>query len=146
MMKYLTVIVAFLTIFSSCTKDTEETTAATTASYLGKWTLVKTSGSIPNSEATGTAMEWQEFYLFKNDGTFIKCRVRNGVKTTASGTYTTQNYPEGMCLELTYPKDNELIGNCFSNLIEGLCIKANNTLSSGWSACDGPGLEYQKVD
>jgi hypothetical protein len=145
-MRYLTIIVAFLTIFSSCTKDTEETTAVTTAGYLGKWTLVKTSGSIPNSEATGTAMEWQEFYLFNNDGTFIKSRVRNGVKTTASGTYTTQNYPEGMYLELTYSKDNELIGNCFSNLIEGLYIKANNTLSSNWSACDGPGLEYQKVD
>jgi hypothetical protein len=145
-MKYLTIIIAFLTIFSSCTKDTEETTASTTADYLGKWTLVKTSGSISNSEVTGTAMEWQEFYLFKNDRTFIKSRVRNEVKTTFSGTYTIKNSPNTRYLELTYPNDNETIGNCTGDLIEDLCFTANNTLSSTWSACDGPGLEYQKVD
>jgi hypothetical protein len=30
------------------------------------------SGSIPNSETTGAAMEWQEFYLFNTNGTFTK--------------------------------------------------------------------------
>jgi hypothetical protein len=30
------------------------------------------SGSIPNSETTGTTMEWQEFYLFNTNGTFTK--------------------------------------------------------------------------
>jgi hypothetical protein len=29
-------------------------------------------GSIPNSETTGAAMEWQEFYLFNTNGTFTK--------------------------------------------------------------------------
>jgi hypothetical protein len=146
MMRYLTIIVAFLTIFSSCTKDTEETTAATTAGHLEKWELVKMSGSIPNSETTGTAMEWQEYYLFNNDGTFTKFRIRNKIETKATGTYTTIYDQYGKYLELTYPNDNELIGNCLGDLKEILFLKANNTLSSSWSACDGPGLEYKMVD
>ena len=104
------------------------------------------SGSIPNSETTGAAMEWQEYYLFNNDGTFTKSRIRNKIETKATGTYTTINNQYGKYLELTYPNDNELIGNCLGDLKEELYFKANNTLSSGWTACDGPGLEYQKVD
>jgi hypothetical protein len=142
-MKRLTFIVAFLCVFYSCTKDSVETV---TTDYHGKWALIKMSGSIPNSEALGADMEWQEFYLFKNDGTFTKSRVRNEVKTTFSGTYTIKNSPNTRYLELTYPNDNETIGNCTGDLIEDLCFTANNTLSSTWSACDGPGLEYQKVD
>lgn len=142
-MKNLAIIVVFLTIFSSCTKDTEEDT--TTADYHGKWTLVKMSGSMINSETTGTAMEWQEYYLFNNDGTFTKSRTRNTIKTTVSGTYITQNNSDVMYLELTYPQDSDIIGSCYGNLKEELYFKTNNTLSSGWSACDGPGLDYQKV-
>lgn len=142
-MKSLAIIVVFLTIFSSCTKDTEENT--TTADYHGKWTLVKMSGSMINSETTGTAMEWQEYYLFNNDGTFTKSRTRNTIKTTVSGTYITQNNSDVMYLELTYPQDSDIIGSCYGNLKEELYFKTNNTLSSGWSACDGPGLDYQKV-
>lgn len=144
MVRYLILIVAFLTVFSSCTKDTEETTV----DYLEKWTLVKMSGSIPNSETTGAAMEWQEYYLFNKDGTFTKSRIQNKIETKATGTYITItiNNQYGKYLELTYLKDNEIIGSCFGNLKEDLYFKTNNTLSSAWSACDGPGLEYQKVD
>lgn len=142
-MKRLTIVVVFLSVFSSCTKDTEETT---TTDYHGKWTLVKMSGSMLNSETSGTAMEWQEYYLFNNDGTFTKSRVRNTVETKATGTYTTIHYHHEKHLELTYPIDNDIIGNCSGDLKEDLYFAANNTLSSGWSACDGPGLEYQKVD
>jgi hypothetical protein len=145
-MKHLTFIIVFLSIFSSCTKDTEETTAVTTTDYLEKWTLVKMSGSMLNSETSGTAMEWQECYLLNNDGTFTKSRIRNSVETKATGTYTTINYKDGKYLELTYLNDNDIIGNCYGNLKEELYYIANNTLSSTWKNCDGPGLEYQKVD
>jgi hypothetical protein len=141
-MRHLAFIITFLAVFSSCTKDTEETTV----DYLEKWTLVKMSGFMPNSETTGTDMEWQEYYLFNKDGTFEKSRIRNKIETKAIGTYTTINYQYGKYLELTYLKDNEIIGSCFGNLKEDLYFKTNNTLSSAWSACDGPGLEYQKVD
>jgi hypothetical protein len=140
----LTIIVIFLSVFSSCTKNTEENT--TTADYHGKWTLVKMSGSMFNSVTTGTAMDWQEFYLFNNDGTFTKSRTRNTVKTTVSGTYTAKNNSEGLYLELTYPKDSELIGSCYGNLKEELYFPDSETLSSTWRNCDGPGLDYEKVD
>lgn len=143
-MKCLTLIITFLTVFSSCTKDTE--VATTTTDYLGKWTLVKMSGSMINSVTTGTAMEWQESYLFKNDGTFEKTRIRGTVEIKALGTYTMIQHQDGKYLELIYAKDSELIGSCFGNLKEELYFATNTTLSSTWSACDGPGLEYQKVN
>ncbi len=143
-MKRLALIIAFLFVFSSCTKDTEE--ATTTADYYGKWTLVKMSGSMINSVTTGTAMGWQEFYLFKNDGTFEKSRMRNTVETKAVGTYTAIDYQDGKYLELIYTNDSEIIGSCYGNLTESLYFSAVNTLSSTWRACDGPGLDYQKVD
>jgi hypothetical protein len=140
----LTIIVIFLSVFSSCTKNTDERT--TTADYHGKWTLVKMSGSMFNSVTTGTAMDWQEFYLFKNDGTFTKSRTRNAVKITVSGTYSVQNNSDRLYLELTYPKDSELIGSCYENRKEELYFPDSTTLSSTWRNCDGPGLDYEKVD
>jgi hypothetical protein len=142
-MRHLTIFITFLSVFSSCTKETEE---ITTTNYDEKWTLVKMSGSLINSVSTGVAMEWQEYYLLKNDGTFSKSRIRNEVETKVSGTYTIIYYQDKKHLELTYPIDNDIIGNCSGDLKEELYFTSNNTLSSTWSACDGPGLEYLKVD
>ena len=141
-MKILIIFVVFLTIFSSCSKDDGVTIDNT--GYYGKWTLVAMSGSIPNSETTGAAMAWQEFYLFNTNGTFTKSREENSVKTTLSGTYTTTTQSDGIFFELTYPNDSEIIGSCYGNQKEILFLNANNSLSSTWSHCDGPGLEYKK--
>ncbi|MDI6046706.1 hypothetical protein [Flavobacterium yafengii] len=141
-MKKLIILVALLTIFSSCSEDEAE--AIVTTDYYGKWTLVSMSGSFQNSGTTGTAMAWQEFYLFNTNGTFTKSRERNGVKTTLSGTYTTTTQSDGIYFELTYPNDSEIIGSCYGNQKEVLYLTANNSLSSTWSYCDGPGLEYKK--
>jgi hypothetical protein len=140
-MKNLIVLIAFLTIFNSCSKDN---VAMDNTGYYGKWTLVAMSGSIPNSEVTGAAMEWQEFYLFNTNGTFTKSRERNGVKTTLSGTYTTTTQSDGIFFELIYPNDSEIIGSCYGNQKEVLYLIDNNSLSSTWSYCDGPGLKYKK--
>ena len=140
-MKHLVILIAFLSVFSSCSKDTG---AIDNTGYYEKWTLVKMSGSMANSETTGAAMEWQEFYLFNSNGTFTKSRDRNGIKTTISGTYTTANHSDGIYFELVYPNDSELIGSCYGNLKEELYLTASNTLSSTWKNCDGPGLEYKK--
>jgi hypothetical protein len=140
-MKHIIILFTFLSIFNSCSKDSVQTD---NTGYYGKWTLVKMSGSKANSETTGTAMEWQEFYLFNSNGTFTKSRERNGVSSTATGTYTTTMHPEGIYFELIYPNDSELIGSCYGNLKEELYLTASNTLSSTWKNCDGPGLEYKK--
>jgi hypothetical protein len=140
-MKHFTILVAFFSIFNSCSKDA---IATDSLGYYGKWTLVKMSGSMANSETTGTAMEWQEFYLFNTNGTFTKSRERNAIKTTISGTYVATTHSDGMYLELTYPNDSEIIGSCYGNQKEILYFTDNNNLSSTWKSCDGPGLEYKK--
>ncbi|HEX9153114.1 MAG TPA: hypothetical protein VF842_13570 [Flavobacterium sp.] len=134
-------ILAFLSFFNSCSKDA---VAADSAGYYGKWTLIKMSGTLSNSETTGAAMEWHEFYLLNSDGTFTKSRERNAIKTTISGTYTASNHSDGIYLELTYPNDSEIIGSCYGNLKEELYITEDTTLSNTWKNCDGPGLEYIK--
>lgn len=140
-MKHLVILIAFLFVFSSCSKDAVVTDSS---GYYGKWTLVKMSGSMANSETTGAAMEWQEFYLFNTNGTFTKSREQNGFKRTVSGIYTATNRTDGIYFELIYPKDSELIGSCYGNLKEELYLTASNILSSTWKNCDGPGLEYKK--
>ncbi|KIA86798.1 hypothetical protein [Flavobacterium sp. AED] len=140
-MKHFVILVAFLSIFNSCSKDA---VVNDSMGYYGKWTLVKMSGSMANSETTGTAMEWQEFYLFNTNGTFTKSRERNAIKTTISGTYVTSIHSDGMYLELTYPNDSEIIGSCYGNQKEMLYFTDNNNLSNTWKSCDGPGLEYKK--
>jgi hypothetical protein len=141
-MKKQIILVAFLAIFSSCSKDEAE--AIVTTDFYGKWTLVAMTGSFQNSGTTGAAMEWQEYYLFNTNGTFTKSRERNGITTTLSGTYTTTNQSDGIFFELTYPNDSEIIGSCYGNQKEGLYLTDNNSLSSTWSYCDGPGLKYKK--
>jgi hypothetical protein len=141
-MKTPIIIFIFLTVLNSCSKDDGVTTDST--GYYGKWTLVAMSGSILNSETTGAAMEWQEFYFFNTNGTFIKSRESNSVKTSISGTYTTTIQSDGTSFELTYPNDSEIIGSCFGNKKEILLLTANNSLSNTWNFCDGPSLKYRK--
>ena len=141
-MKKLIILVAFFSFLSSCSKG--DTVTMNSTGYYGKWTLVSMSGSIPNSETTGAAMEWQEFYLFNTNGTFTKSRKKNSAKTSISGTYTTTTQSDGIYFDLTYPEDSELIGSCYGNLKEGLYLADNNSLSSTWSYCDGPVLQYKK--
>jgi hypothetical protein len=63
------------------------------------------SGSIPNSETTGTAMEWQEFYLFNTNGTFTKSREENSVNHFRE-LIRQQPQSDGIFFELTYPNDS----------------------------------------
>lgn len=141
-MKTPIIIFIFLTVFNSCSKDDGVTIDST--GYYGKWTLVAMSGSLPNSEVSGTAMAWQEFYIFKADGTFTKTRDSKSMTTTLSGTYTATSKEEGTSFELTYPNDSEIIGSCFGNKKEILLLTANNSLSNTWNFCDGPSLKYRK--
>jgi hypothetical protein len=115
--------------------------------YPQKWKLVKMTGSMANSETTGSAMSWQETYLLKSDNSFIKSRVRDNVTTEAKGTYAfTQTNNENL-LVLTYDANNELIGSCLSNsLQESFMVRSTTSVYSTWQMCDGPGLEYERIE
>ena len=111
------------------------------------WTLVKMSGSIKDSEATGTKMAWQEVITLTPDKTFLKTRVRNSKTSHASGIFTMEKNSVDSRYELilSYPSEGELLGSCQSQeLREVYILESNCKLTGTWSACDGPGLEYKR--
>lgn len=113
---------------------------------IGKWKLIQMTGNIPNSETTGTEMEWQETYQLNTDGTFQKSRNRDGIITEVSGTYNLVDSSNERFIEFIFDDESEIIGSCYSNLKEEMFFQSDNTFSSTWSACDGPGLKYEKED
>jgi hypothetical protein len=110
------------------------------------WILVKMTGQIRNSETVGEKMAWQEYYLLKSDGTFIKYRERDGINFSASGNFSFVERADGKYLELSYNEDSQIVGSCYNNQTESLWLESNNILTSTWFACDGPGLVYKRKE
>ena len=138
MRKYLVLCCCYLLIIS-CSNN-EEAIEETSSQI---WQLVKMTGNVEGSETTGTAMEWQEFYMLKFDGTFLKSRYRNDVNTEVKGSYSYKTINEQEFIVFTYFEENELIANCTSTLEEYLLVQDYKLIGT-WNACDGPALEYQK--
>lgn len=140
----------FLSIlFVSCsTYDGMESTEVELQFKSQKWQLVRMTGSFVGSVTAGEGMEWQEFYVFNLDGTFLKSRTRDGEKMEATGTFEVAEYDndDRDYLELTFEKGLELAGSCYGDSQETLIYRSSNELSSTWLACDGPGLDYILVE
>lgn len=114
--------------------------------YYDKWELVEMSGNMANMPAaTGSEMEWQEYYILNLDSTFTKSRKRDDIVKEESGTYVFVALSDGKYLELSYKSDNDLIGNCTSEPRELLKLNSDNTMIGTWWACDGPGLVYKRA-
>lgn len=128
----------------SCS-NTEEENIPTLDANSQKWELVKMTGSFAGSETTGADMEWQEYYIFNSDATFIKSRNWDGEVKEASGSYTTETLNEQKYLELTYSKGEGLVASCTSNKKEQLYFVKGDILRGSWAACDGPVLEYKQL-
>lgn len=111
----------------------------------GKWELVKMSGRTLNSETSGTDMEWQEFYLLNDNGTFTKSRTFASNTSQSTGTYKTNTNGTENYIELTYSSQSDIIGSCYGNLKEELYYDTTDVLVSTWQNCDGPRLEYRKI-
>lgn len=112
-----------------------------------KWELRRMTGSFVGSETTGDAMDWQEYYLFTPQGTFVKSRTRDGLVVEAKGTFEVVEYESDIAhyLELTYETGKALAGNCTGDNTEILMYRSASEISSIWMACDGPGLDYVLV-
>ncbi len=137
------ILVALLLIVITACEDNDPVTPELEGE---QWQLVKMWGQVPNSETTGEDMEWQEYYLLMDDDTFIKSRTRDGVVEEAGGKYSFQELADGTYLVLDYEEDSALMGNCFGNQQEQLFLETEKTLIGTWQACDGPGLEYERVE
>jgi hypothetical protein len=139
-----------LVVFTSCTYNNvikpEKNNELIPPQAPTKWQLIQMTGNIANDPpVTGSNMDWQEWYILYPNHSFTKTRVRDKVTTSASGSYAMVTSSDGQYLELSYPTNNNLIGNCSAEPKEFLVIKSEDELASTWSACDGPGLLYKKV-
>jgi len=144
-MKRYSALLLFLVFFASCAEDDDFGLESTQFVFSDqKWELVQMSGSFQNSETTGEEMDWQEYYIFSPEGTFIKSRTVDEEVTEATGTFEVVEYDNDLnhYLELTYQTGNELVGNCTGDDKELLIYRNSTMISSLWMACDGPGLDY----
>ncbi|RIJ36825.1 hypothetical protein [Pontibacter oryzae] len=148
-MKKLVVLPLLVLVLFSCDKEKLSAEAELTFKELSepqKWELVKMSGQIADSETTGKAMPWQEYYTFNPDGSFTKVRAVEGSLISATGTYKYHITHSEKYIELIYPAYNDLIGSCTSAELKETLIVNENGLQSNWWACDGPGLWYKLAD
>jgi hypothetical protein len=135
------IFIAFALLISCSGTDV----IVTQAGCQGKWELVKMSGRTLNSETLGTEMEWQEFYLLNDNGTFSKSRTIASNTSQSTGTYNTNTNGTESYIELTYSTQSDIIGSCYGNLKEELYFNTSAILISTWQNCDGPRLEYRKI-
>lgn len=143
-MKTQILFLMLIGILFSCNKNDDDINMET--EITGNWKLIQMTGSIPNSETTGSEMEWQENYRLNADGTFLKLRERDGVITEALGTYNLINNSDKPLLELTFDTESEIIGSCTSKTQETMNLQSETIFLSSWNACDGPGLKYKKMN
>jgi hypothetical protein len=153
MMKKLIVnLMLGLTLFS-CTKeadltlkeDLDQEESGSLPEGTQKWQLVKTFGSIINSQQTGSNMPYQEYYLLNADSTFVKSRTQDGKLTKAEGTYSINNSNDKEYFKLTYATGIELIQNCTGTDIEFLYKVSQDNLQGTGHACDRLGHKYKLV-
>ncbi|WP_281987501.1 hypothetical protein [Aquimarina aggregata] len=146
-MKKLLFIPLTIIFLISCSESTEsELIPFNSKLFPQQWQLVAMTGSIANMPPiTGRKMSWQESYTLNTNKTFVKSRDTNGNVSLATGTYTFLILSDGTYLELTYISENNLIGNCNSDLKEILRLNdSQDKLTATWWACDGPGLFYER--
>ena len=146
-MKYLFYFVlASFFVMCSCSKDNDtlESKDLTLNIYSQTWKLIKMTGSLVGYQSVGQDMAWQEIYVFKADGTFLKTRITEGESESAFGSYTFDNDNQNFLLD--YDNPNNTIGNCGSDSQEYLYFHQDGKiLLSNWWACDGPGLFYERI-
>ncbi|MFY8037568.1 MAG: hypothetical protein ACOVMQ_10405 [Cyclobacteriaceae bacterium] len=135
-----------VTGLASCSKESplsEQSKALATTSQQ-KWVLVKMSGGFGIGATTGSAMQWQEYYVFNNDGTFSRNRQQDNATKSATGTFTTVTESDQQFLELTYTGGDDLKTSCYPK--ERLLNVSADLLKGTWGHCDGPTLEYAKAN
>ncbi len=129
---------------ASCSNELSliEMTKELDASSQQKWVLVKMTGGFGIGSTTGSAMQWQEYYIFNNDGTFSRYRQQDNATKSANGTFTTVTESDQQFLELTYSSGDELKTSCYPK--ERLHSVSAYRLQGTWGHCDGPTLEYAR--
>jgi len=145
-MKNNIILMALAVGLMSCSKDSplSENSKELATNSQQKWVLVKMSGGFGIGATTGSAMQWQEYYVFKNDGTFSRYRQQDNATKVATGTFTTVTESDQQFMELTYTGGDDLKTSCYPK--ERLLNVSAELLKGTWGHCDGPTLEYAKAN
>ena len=141
-MKNLFAIIIVVFLFTCCSNDDEIDTSL----LPHKFVMVAMASIGPDSERTGEDMDWQEYYIFDSDSTFLKSRTEGDKTMEEEGVYKTKIKIDGEYMILSYPKESEIIGSCEHLPSETLFIIDRDHLRNTWGACDGPVLTYKRVD
>ncbi|MEO8254294.1 MAG: lipocalin family protein [Flavobacterium sp.] len=146
-MKKQILLLTMIAILFSCNKNNADSNLKT--GIIGNWKLTEMTGNIANAKpAKASEMPWQETYQFNDNSTFQKTRDRDGITTKASGTYKLTNDSNIISVELNFDNESEIIGSCSSKTKEYMSFQSEKLILSNdsWSACDGPGLKYEKTN
>ncbi len=137
-MKKLAVYALAAVLFIGCVDDVDNVEER----FPQQWNLVRMTGPDGRGFKTGSRLDWQEFYLLKEDGSFLKTRLDAGIRTSATGTFVIDDSGDETLLILTFDEENEIIASCSTEPVETLIVANNSLLIGTWQACDGPLLEY----
>ena len=143
-MKHLLAVVLITVCFSCTTDDVEEKrNQFKLKNSPQKWELTAITSYWPASAPlTGDNLEWQEFYIFHPDSTFLKSReYKDGTNSQATGSYTVNDSSGETYIDLLFTTGEELRASC--SVEERISIRRNLLLNGSWVPCDGPSFEYR---
>lgn len=134
----------------SCNQDDKDPDV----NILGYWNIVSVNRNWSSEMKPDENIDFQERYIFNDDGTFIKFSTKNQIsgKTflepiQAFGIYEinpitdTDNLFEVI---LTFETNVVLASNCGSDAEYMILTKDNKLVNNSWVACDGPSFVYQR--
>lgn len=97
-------------------------------------------------------MPFQETYYLEADGSFLKVRYIQGEELKVEGNFALTDTgstitEEGIIafVQFEHGSLNPIIANCSSTLTEHMYLTSGQKLVSTYEACDGLGLQYQKL-
>jgi hypothetical protein len=138
-MKKVLFIFVIVLISISCSKEFD------LDQFPQEWKLISMSADqISPTTITGSEMEWQETYAFNSDGTFTKSRIRDGISSTATGTFEFKDTSDKKYFELTFVNGISLVTSCSPGK-EVLWVLSETELLLDWAPCDGMGLKYERI-
>ena len=138
-MKILLILYLILTVVA-CQSNGVPEKSPLPVSIEGTWKLHSMVSGWTNEKFSAETLEYEEFYIFKEDSTFTKYRT-NG--ESADGTYSTGRNEDGFFVQTFYKEESSLRESCTVGR-EYLRLGESGTLAGGSLPCDGPALYYVK--
>lgn len=110
---------------------------------IGRWHMTGMISGWVLSKTPASQLDYNEYYDFKANGTFLK--NRSTVKENATGKYIIRKLTDGTYMELIFDNKNSELHECLSEN-EWLKLDDDGKLNTGSLPCDGLGYQYERQD